>query len=256
MRLRNKVALITGGNNGIGLATAKRFVSEGAKVSITGRDQKALDTASVELGPDHLATQVDVTDYPAMEKMIQATVERFGRLDVIFANAGIASITPLGATSVVAFEEVLRVNLTSVFFLIQAALPHLREGASIIFNSSYLTLGGLPGTSSYVACKAALRGMARVMGAELSPRKIRVNVITTGPIDTQVWSILASTPEEMSGLHQKLAKTVPLGRMGLPVEIANTALFLASDESSFIQGTEIVVDGGVTSSPLGAPIYH
>jgi NAD(P)-dependent dehydrogenase (short-subunit alcohol dehydrogenase family) len=256
LRLDGKVALITGGNSGIGLATAKLFVAEGAKVAITGRNRRTLDAASTELGPDVLVVRADVSDLTAMEGAIAATVERFGKLDVVFANAGIGHRTPVGSTSVKTFEEVFRVNVTSAFFLVQASLPHLSEGASVIFNGSVQSTNGRPGGSAYAASKAALRSMARVLASELSPRGIRVNVVTPGSADTPIWNVLASTPEGRSALFDEVKRSIPLGRMAKAREIANVVLFLASNESSFVQATEIVVDGGATGAPLGAPIYR
>jgi NAD(P)-dependent dehydrogenase (short-subunit alcohol dehydrogenase family) len=255
MRLKGKVALITGGNSGIGLATAKLFVAEGAKVALTGRNQETLDAAAKELGPDVLVIKADVSDFAAMEKVIAATVEKFGNLDVVFANAGIASSTPVGTTTVEAFEEIMRVNVTSIFFLVQAASPYLNEGASVIFNGSIMSVSGRPGFSAYAASKASLRAMARVMASELSSRKIRVNVVTTGSTATPIWSSVAPTPEAFDVLYKRVASGIPLARMSEAKEIANVALFLASDESSFIQAAEIVADGGATGSPGGAPIY-
>jgi NAD(P)-dependent dehydrogenase (short-subunit alcohol dehydrogenase family) len=255
MRLKGKVALITGGNSGIGLATAKRFVAEGAMVAITGRNQKTLDAAALELGPEALVMKADVMDLSAMEKSIAEIVKRFGNLDVIFANAGIGYFTPLGSTSLETFEEVLRVNVTSAFFLVQACLPYLNKNASVILNSSVQNVNGRPGLSAYAASKAALRVMARVMASELSPRGIRFNVVSPGAVDTPVWDYVASNAEEKDALYSALEKGIPLGRMGDPAEVANAVLFLASDESSFIQASEIVIDGGATGAPLGAPIY-
>jgi NAD(P)-dependent dehydrogenase (short-subunit alcohol dehydrogenase family) len=256
MRLKGKVALITGGNSGIGLATARLFVAEGAKVTITGRNLKTLDAAALELGSEVLVMQADVTDLPAMEKAITATVKKFGNLDVLFANAGIGNFTPLGSTSVESFENILKVNVTSTFFIVQACLPYLNKGASIIFNSSVQNVNGRPGLSAYAASKSALRTMARVMASELSSRGIRINVVSPGSVDTPIWDNVVSDQEERDDLFKILEKGIPLGRLGNPLEVANAVLFLASDESSFIQAGEIVVDGGATGAAMGAPIYR
>jgi NAD(P)-dependent dehydrogenase (short-subunit alcohol dehydrogenase family) len=247
MRLKGKTALITGGNSGIGLATARLFIAEGAGVAITGRNRETLDTALVELGANALAMQADVADLPEMEKAIAAVAKRFGKIDIIFANAGIGPYTPLGSTSVDTFEKVIRVNVTSIFFLVQACMPYLPDGASIVFNSSVQSVNGRPGLSAYAASKAAVRTMARVMASELSSRSIRVNVVTPGSVDTPIWNGVGNHEERQLFLD-KLTKTIPLGRMGDPVEVANAVLFLATDESSFIQGSEIVIDGGATSA--------
>jgi NAD(P)-dependent dehydrogenase (short-subunit alcohol dehydrogenase family) len=255
MRLMGKVALITGGNSGIGLATAKRFLEEGANVAITGRNEKTLETAVQELGPGVLVMKADVTDRKAMKKAIATTVEQFGNLDILFANAGIGPLTPLGSTSVEVFEEILSVNVTSTFFIVQECLPYLNNGASIIFNSSVQNVNGRPGLSAYAASKAAVRTMARVMASELSPRGIRINVVTPGAVDTPIWDTAVTTHEERDSLYKVVERGIPLGRMGDPLEVANAVVFLASDESSFIQATEIVIDGGATGAPMGAPIY-
>jgi NAD(P)-dependent dehydrogenase (short-subunit alcohol dehydrogenase family) len=255
MRLKGKTALITGGNSGIGLATARLFIAEGAAVAITGRNQATLDAALAELGGNALAMQADVADLPEMEKVIAAVVERFGKIDIVFANAGIGSYTPLGTASVDTFEQIMRVNVTSIFFLVQACMPYLPDGASIILNSSVQSVNGRPGLSAYAASKAAVRTMARVMASELSSRSIRVNVVTPGSVDTPMWNAVGNYDERRL-FFDKLKKTIPLGRMGDPMEVANAVLFLATDESSFIQGGEIVVDGGATTAPLGARIYQ
>jgi NAD(P)-dependent dehydrogenase (short-subunit alcohol dehydrogenase family) len=255
MRLEGKVALITGGNSGIGLATARLFVAEGAKVTITGRNQETLDEAQRELGSEALVIKADVADVPAMEKVIAATVKKFGHLEIVFANAGTASYTPIGTTSLDSFEEVLRVNVTSTFFIVQSALPYLKPGASIIFNSSVQSVNGRPCLSAYAASKAAVRTMARVMAAELSPRGIRINVVSPGSVDTPIWNVAADAAEK-DDLYKRMERAIPLGRVGDPTEVANAVLFLASSESSFIQASEIVVDGGATGAPLGAPIYR
>src|SRR5882724_5319267 len=174
MRLANKTALITGGNSGLGLATAKLFVAEGAKVIITGRNQETLRAAAKELGPNALAVVADATDVAATEAAIRQGVEKFGKLDIVFANAGIPGATPVGGTALAVFEQVIRTNLTAVFFTVQSAVPYLNDGASIILNGSVISVLGSPGYSAYAASKAGVRAMARVMVSELSPRNIRV----------------------------------------------------------------------------------
>jgi NAD(P)-dependent dehydrogenase (short-subunit alcohol dehydrogenase family) len=255
MRLKGKTALITGGNSGIGLATARLFIAEGACVAIIGRNRETLDAARAELGSNVLAIRADVADLPEVERVIATVVERFRKIDIVFANAGIGSYTPLGSSSVDTFEQIMRVNVTSVFFLIQACMPYLPDGASIVFNSSVQSVNGRPGLSAYAASKAAVRTMARVLASELSSRSIRVNVVTPGSVDTPIWDAEGNRGERQL-FFDKLKKTIPLGRLGHPVEVANAVLFLASDESSFIQGGEIVVDGGATTAPLGARIYR
>ena len=256
MRLSGKTALITGGNSGIGLATAKLFVAEGARVTITGRDRARLDAAARELGVQALAVEADVTDIAAIENAVARAAERFGKLDIVFANAGIPGATPLGGTSLVAFEQVIRTNLTAVFFTVQAALPYLNDGASIILNGSVISVLGNPGFAAYAASKAGLRGMARVMASELSPRNIRVNVVAPGGARTPIWKDAAPTDEAMAVLEKRIAAATPLGRIAEPEHIAKTVLFLASDDAAHIQSAEIFVDGGATGSPAGVPAFR
>jgi NAD(P)-dependent dehydrogenase (short-subunit alcohol dehydrogenase family) len=256
MRLANKTALITGGNSGIGLATAKLFVAEGARVAITGRNKTTLEAVAKELGPNAIAIVADATDIAATEAAIQRAVEKFGKLDIVFANAGIPGNTPIGGTTLAAFESVIRTNLTAVFFTVQAAAPHLNDGASIILNGSVISVLGNPGYSAYAASKAGVRAMARVMASELSPRGIRINVVAPGAARTPIWNGAAPTPEAYAALDNRISRAIPLGRLGEAEEIAKTVLFLASDDASNIQGAEIFVDGGTTGSPAGAPIYR
>src|SRR6266403_3294396 len=256
VRLANKTALITGGNSGIGLATARLFVAEGARVAITGRNQATLEAAVKELGPNALAIVADATDIEATEKAILEAVRKFGKLDIVFANAGIAGNTPIGGTTLAAFEQVIKTNLTSVFFTVQAAAPHLSDGASIILNGSVISVLGNPGYSAYAASKAGVRAMARVMASELSPRNIRVNVVSPGAIRTPIWGPATATPEAEKAFEKRIGATTPLGRIGEPDHISKTVLFLASDDAAHIQGQELFVDGGATASPSGAPIYR
>ena len=256
MRWANKTALITGGNSGIGLATARLFVAEGAKVTITGRNRETLAAAAQELGPNALAVEADATDIAATEAAIKRAVDKFGKLDVLFANAGIPGNTPLGGTTLAAFEQVLKTNITAVFFTVQAALPHLADGASIILNGSVISVLGSPGYSAYAASKAGVRAMARVMASELSPRGIRVNVVAPGAARTPIWKRSAPTAEAFAALEQRVSRTTPLGRIADADHIAKTVLFLASDDAAHVQSAEIFVDGGATGSPAGAPIYR
>jgi NAD(P)-dependent dehydrogenase (short-subunit alcohol dehydrogenase family) len=256
MRLANKTALITGGNSGIGLATARLFVAEGARVAITGRNRTTLEAAAKELGPNALAIVADATDIAATEAAISKAVDKFGKLDIVFANAGIPGNTPIGGTSLDAFESVIRTNITAVFFTVQAAAPHLNDGASIILNGSVISVLGNPGYSAYAASKAGVRAMARVMASELAPRGIRVNVVSPGAARTPIWNGAAPTPEAFAAFDKRVSRSIPLGRLGEAEEVAKTVLFLASDDASNVQGAEIFVDGGATGSPAGAPIYR
>jgi NAD(P)-dependent dehydrogenase (short-subunit alcohol dehydrogenase family) len=256
MRLANKTAFITGGNSGIGLATARLFVAEGARVAITGRNQATLDAAARELGSNALAVTADATDIAATEQAIKQTVEKFGKLDVVFANAGIPGNTPIGGTTLASFESVIRTNITAVFFTVQAAVPHLNDGASIILNGSVISVLGNPGYSAYAASKAGVRAMARVMASELSPRNVRVNVVSPGAIRTPIWGAAIATPDAEKAFEKRIGLTTPLGHIGEPDHISKTVLFLASDDAAHVQGQELFVDGGSTASPAGAPIYR
>ncbi|MBB6731524.1 SDR family NAD(P)-dependent oxidoreductase [Cohnella zeiphila] len=254
-KLNGKVALITGGNSGIGLATAKLFVAEGAKAVITGRNEVTLQEAVKELGASNaVAVQADASVPTSSEQAVAAAIERFGRLDIVFANAGISGYTPAGGSELSLFEEILKVNVTGAFFTVQAALPHLNAGASIIFTSSVLAEAGGPGYAAYAASKGAVNSLARVLVSELSPRGIRVNVVSPGATLTPIWG--QSTPEGEAKLEAALSRGIPLQRLGKPEEIAAAVLFLASDDASFVQGANLGVDGGAGSSPMGAPIYR
>src|SRR3954462_15514543 len=256
MRLANKAAFVTGGNSSIGLATAKLFEAEGALGAITGRNKETLAAAAKELGPNALAIVADATDIAATEDAIKQAVAKFGKLDVVFANAGIPGSTPVGATTLEAFETVIRTNITAVFFTVQAAVPHLNDGASIILNGSVISVLGNPGYAAYAASKAGVRAMARVMASELSPRNIRVNVVAPGAIRTPIWGAAIATPEAEKALEKRIGASTPLGRIGETEHISKTVLFLASDDAAHIQGQELFVDGGATASPSGAPIYR
>jgi NAD(P)-dependent dehydrogenase (short-subunit alcohol dehydrogenase family) len=255
-RLSGKSALITGGNSGIGLATARLFVAEGARVAITGRNQKTLDAAAAELGDGMLAIKADATDVESTERAVVAIAEKFGKLDILFANAGIGGATPVGQTSLVAFEEIVRINLTGVFFTVQAAAPYLNDGASIILNGSVHAVLGVPGWSAYAAAKAGVRAMTRNLASEFTPRRIRVNQVTPGGTKTPIWSPYAATPDDLTVLQNRIARGIPLGRLGEAEEVARAVLFLAADDASNVNGTEIVVDGGATGAPHGAPAYR
>ncbi|ETT45131.1 short-chain dehydrogenase/reductase SDR [Paenibacillus sp. FSL R7-269] len=254
-KLDGKVALITGGNSGIGLASARLFVAEGARVVITGRNPVSLHAAVEELGAEYaVAVQGDATDPQSAVKAVNAAIEAFGRLDVVYANAGIAGYTPLGSTELATFEEVLRVNVTGTFFTVQAALPHLKAGASVILTGSVLAKAGRPGNSAYAASKGAVSSMTKVLASELSPLGIRVNNIAPGVTRTPIWG--ESAMDNWKQVEAGMALSIPLGRAAVPEEVAKVALFLASEDSSYIQGADIAVDGGAGSSPLGAPIYR
>jgi NAD(P)-dependent dehydrogenase (short-subunit alcohol dehydrogenase family) len=256
MRLKNKVAVITGGNSGIGLATARLFLAEGAKVAITGRNAKTLAATAEQLGGDVLALQADTTDIPAMEKAFAEAAEKLGKFDVVFANAGIAGDTPLGKTTLEQFETIVRVNFTGVFFTVQAALPYLNDGSSVILNGSVHAVLGIPGASAYAGTKGAVRAMTRNLASELAPRGIRVNQVTPGATKTPIWEPRAATPEALDALQARFGGLSALGRMSEADEIAKAALYFASDDSANVTAIEITVDGGAVNAPAGAKIFR
>ena len=242
--LEGKVAVVTGGNSGIGLVTAKLLRQEGAKVAISGRDQATLAAAVKEIGGDTLATHADVTSIKDTEAFFARVAERFGKIDVLFANAGVAKFAPIGDSPEALYDEVFDINVKGVFFTIQKALPHLNDGASIVLNTTFFNQAGTPGTSVYSASKAAVRSFARTAAAELVGRGIRVNAVSPGPIATPIYGRLGLPKEAVDTMAQGILSTVPMKRFGQPEEIASTVLFLASPDSSYITGVEINVDGG------------
>jgi NAD(P)-dependent dehydrogenase (short-subunit alcohol dehydrogenase family) len=252
MRLEGKTAFITGGNAGIGLATAKLFVAEGAKVAITGRNAATLAAAKTELGDAALTFVADALDDDATARAFADTAAAFGPIHAVFANAGIAGGSAIGSTPRAAFEAIIATNITGVFLTLQAALPYLADGASLILNGSVIATLGNPGQAAYAASKAAVRAMTRSLAADLAPRNIRVNVVVPGATDTAIWDGLAPTPEARAQLEKILGGSNPLNRMLQPEEIAKAALFLASDDSSGVNAAEIVVDLGLTGAPAGA----
>jgi NAD(P)-dependent dehydrogenase (short-subunit alcohol dehydrogenase family) len=256
MRLANKCVVITGGNSGIGLATAKLFVAEGANVAITGRNEATLREAAQALGPRVLAVRADVTDYGATQRAFAQIAERLGSLDGAFISAGVGGQTPLGKTGVEAFEQIVRTNFTGAFFTAQAALPHLKDGASIVFNGSVIATLGWPGYSAYGGSKGAVRAMVRCLASELAPRGIRVNQVTPGGTKTPIWSVAAPTAEAFAALDARIAAATPLGRMADAEDIARAVLYLISDDAADVTATEIVVDGGAINAPAGAPVYR
>ena len=245
-KLKGKIAVITGGNSGIGLATAKEFAAQGAQVVISGRDQKTLDEAAKALGPDALVVRADIARLADIDKLFAAVKAKFGRIDVLFVNAGIGKFAPFEAVSEEFYDAILDVNLKGSYFTIQKALPLLADGASIVLNTSINANIGMPNTSVYSASKAALLSLARTLSAELVGRNIRVNAISPGPVTTPILGRTGMPPEALEQTLQAIVSQVPMKRFGRPEEIAKTALFLASSDSSFLLGTEIVADGGMS----------
>jgi NAD(P)-dependent dehydrogenase (short-subunit alcohol dehydrogenase family) len=244
-KLSGKVALVTGGNSGMGLATARLFAAEGARVVITGRRPEALDQAAKAVGASVLAVQGDVSNMADLDRLYGTIKDQFGHLDVIFANAGHGAVVPLGQVTEEQFDSEFDTNVKGLFFTVQKALPLLREGASIILNASIAATKGVEGFSVYSATKAAVRSFARTWTSDLKARRIRVNSISPGPIDTPIFGKTGMSQEQIDGFKQAMTGQVPLGRMGRSEEIATTVLFLASDDSSYITGVDLAVDGGM-----------
>jgi NAD(P)-dependent dehydrogenase (short-subunit alcohol dehydrogenase family) len=259
MKLIGKKALITGGNSGIGLATARLFVAEGAEVAITGRDQKTLDEAVAEMGPTARGYRADVTVADDRKRLFADLAKDFGKLDIVFANAGISGRTPTGATDEAAFENIVHTNLNGAFFTVNSAAPLLNDNASIIFNGSVHNYLGQAGVAAYAATKGGVVSMARAIAADFAPRNIRVNVVAPGATKTPIWkrgSRASMSAEQSAKVDDLYSSTVPLGRWGEPEELAKAVLFLASEDSSYINAVELVVDGGLTGAPFGAPILR
>lgn len=243
--LERKVAVITGGSSGIGLATAKRFVAEGAFVFITGRRQSELDKAVSEIGHSVAAVQGDVSNLNDLDRLYREVTSIIGYLDIVFANAGILEPLPTPEVTPDHYDRVFDINTRGVYFTVQKALPLLRDNGSIILNGSGASVKGISVYSTYAATKAALRSFVRTWTAEFAQRGIRANIISPGPIDTPIVNVYPEDTREEIG--EKLKAMIPMGRIGRPEEIAAAALFLASSESSYISGIDLPVDGGLNS---------
>jgi NAD(P)-dependent dehydrogenase (short-subunit alcohol dehydrogenase family) len=248
MKLPNKVCVITGGNSGIGLAIAKEFAREGASVVIFGRNPKTLDEAVKAIGKGAVSVQGDVKNLQDIDRLYQVATQQFGKIDVVVANAGIAKFMPLEYVTEELFDEVCQVNLKGAFFTVQKALPHLRDGASVIFMSSAgATTRGFPLTSVYNATKTAVRSLARTLSAELLPRRIRVNALTPGGTETPILTRdIGVSGEVRDQIAAGIIQQTPMKRRATPEEIAKGALFLACDDSAYCVGSELVMDGGLT----------
>jgi NAD(P)-dependent dehydrogenase (short-subunit alcohol dehydrogenase family) len=242
---QGKVAVITGGNGGIGLATAQRLAAEGAYVFITGRRQSELDAAVKLIGKNVTAVQGDVSNLADLDRLYATVKQQKGRIDILFANAGGGEFAPLGSITEAHYDKTFNINVKGVLFTVQKALPLLVDGGSIILNASIVSSKGMPAFSVYSATKAALRSFARTWTVDLKDRKIRVNAVSPGPIETPGVDGLAKNPGDLAQIKANLASAVPMGRMGTADEIAKAVSFLASDDSSFITGIELFVDGGM-----------
>jgi NAD(P)-dependent dehydrogenase (short-subunit alcohol dehydrogenase family) len=243
-QLSGKVAVVTGGSTGIGLAMAKRFTSEGATVFITGRREAELEAAARAAGPNAIGVRADMSSQADLDHLFETVRTRAGKIDVLAVNAGGGEFAPLGAIDAAHFDKTFATNVRGALFTVQTALPLLADGASVILTGSTMGSKGAPAFGVYGATKAAVRNLARTWMLELKDRGIRVNVLSPGPIDTPGLHGLGATEAEAQGLKEGLRQSVPLGRLGRPEEVASAALFLASDQSSFVNGSELFVDGG------------
>jgi NAD(P)-dependent dehydrogenase (short-subunit alcohol dehydrogenase family) len=243
-KLEGKLAVITGGSSGIGLASAGAFIAEGAQVVIVGRDENSLDTAKRELGDSAITFQADVSDLSSLDRLFASVKKQFGRIDVLFANAGAARFLPIQEVSEEIFDQIVNVNLKGTFFTVQKALPLMGRGGSIILTSSGVHSRSSPGGSIYAASKAAVRSLGRGFGAELAEKGIRVNVLTPGPVETPIFERMGIPKDQVKHVYERLSNLTPIRRMAQPREMASVAVFLASEDSSFLIGSEVAADGG------------
>jgi len=244
-RIKNKVAVITGGNSGIGFGIAQEFKNEGVKGAIVGRNKETLATAAAQLGDGFIAINADVTNLADLERVFAATAEKFGKIDVIVANAGAGTTGTVADTSEADYDRLLDLNLKSVYFTVQKALPYMNDGGSIILIGSNAAHRAYPSFGLYGAAKAAVIFLAKAFSNDLLDRKIRANVITPGTTDTPAFEKFVPA-EQIEAVKQHFAGVMPIGRIGQPSDIGKTAVFLASDDSSFMLGAELLADGGMT----------
>lgn len=244
-KLSNKVAVITGGNSGIGLATAKLFSSQGAKVAITGRNENTISNAVKIIGNNAIGVKADVLDLKSIDHAYTEIAGKLGKIDVLIVNAGVFKGAPLEDFTEALYDEIVDINFKGAFFSVQKALPFLNDGASVVITSSVVNETGMATASAYSATKAAVRSLARSFSSDLLDRKIRVNILSPGPIETPIFDRLGMPQENVDGMKDYMASGVPLKRLGTADEMANGFLFLASDDSSYMLGGEIVLDGGM-----------
>lgn len=245
-KLTGKTALVTGGTTGIGFATAKLFLEQGARVAIIGQNKERLNEAAKQLDNKVLAIRADMSKVSYIEAMFEKVKEVFGSLDILFVNAGIAKLAPMDAVDEKLIDEVFNINFKGTFFTIQKAAPIMSEGSSVVVNTSVNNQMGMAGSSIYGASKAAVRSLVRVLGGELIGRGIRVNAVSPGPVQTPIYGKLGVPEEQLQEFASQLQQKIPMQRFGNPDEIAKAVLFLASEDSSFVLGEELIVDGGWT----------
>jgi NAD(P)-dependent dehydrogenase (short-subunit alcohol dehydrogenase family) len=244
-KLDGKIALITGGSTGIGLATAKLFQQEGAQVILTGRNAEAIDAAQKELGPSAIAIVSDTSRLQEINSLMDVIRQKFGRIDILFANAGIAKFQPFGEIQEATFDEHFDINVKGLFFTVQAALPLIPSGGSVLLTASVGSKKGFAGSSVYAATKAAVRSFGRTLATELAPRGIRVNTLSPGPVVTPIFAKMGLPEAAIAEMQKGMSASIALKRMGTAEEIARAALFLSSDDASLIVGAELFADGGL-----------
>lgn len=245
-KLENKVAVITGANSGIGLATAQLYLKEGAKVVISGRRQEALDEVTKDLEGDYITVLADVSKPEDNQRLIKEATDHYGKIDILFLNAGVAPVVPVSDVTEAHYDEIFNINTKGPILAIKEALPHINDGGSILFTNSIVHQKGFDGLGVYSASKGALRAYARVLTSEVKSRGIRVNSIAPGPIETPLYGKMGLPQDVVQEMGKGFAAAVPLGRFGKSEEIANAALFLASEDAAFINGVELEIDGGLS----------
>ncbi|MBK7642295.1 MAG: SDR family oxidoreductase [Planctomycetes bacterium] len=246
-RFQNKVALVTGGNSGIGLAAAQAFAKEGARVAIAGRDPETLKQAHATLGANAIAIQADVSKLADIDRVLAQVKKEAGRIDALFVNAGVGHFAPIEASDEAFFDKQFATNVKGAYFTIQKALPLMPKGSSIVINASSVVNLGMPNASVYAATKAAVASLARTLTMELAPRGIRINVVNPGPIETPIFERMGLPAEALKEMGAQIVSQVPLRRFGSPEDIAAAVLYLSSDEASYVHGTSLAVDGGMTA---------